>query len=330
MAYLFHQIKLMKMEAINLCSLRDITFDPSISSLNFGGFDLFQSGKFLDKNHFTPEWVKEVGDSSTRQFLNPYLFRKTEYTDEKDLILDTLKFKSRLNHLINYLWFSKDCAANIGGTYSYIIEKKLTYQIIAVAGFSNAKGEFVNNAIFSNRDFELSEKVYDKVVHLQTKIDFKHTVEIAPQKVYDSPYHYTNQAKTNSIDRAFTFLMMARSNSFLPLKISLHVAILECLFTIDSSEVIHKVSERVAFYIGGELENKIEIFKRVKEAYSVRSKFFHGQAIKGGSIEKMQEISVSIDDIVRVVLHKVIFEDSELFLSSQQELQKHFNKQLFV
>jgi hypothetical protein len=44
-------------------------------------------------------------------------------------------------------------------------------------------------------------------------------------------------------------------------------------------EPTHKVSERTAFYLGGDNETKIKNYELMKEAYDIRSKFVHGQEL---------------------------------------------------
>ena len=125
------------------------------------------------------------------------------------------------------------------------------------------------------------------------------------------------------------FLTLARSNSFLPLKISFYIAILETLFTTDNNEVTHKVSERISFYLSDKL-NKLNTFKIVKECYGIRSKFVHGQKLdRKYDNDALKEKSSELDDIIRILLNKVILEESDMFLSNDHILNESFNKLIF-
>ena len=91
----------------------------------------------------------------------------------------------------------------------------------------------------------------------------------------------------------------------------------------------HKVSERISFYLENTLD-KLTTFKTIKECYSIRSKFVHGQKLeKKYTYEKLAETSSKIDNIVRILLNKVISEDSEIFLKNSTDLNTYFNEIIF-
>jgi len=127
------------------------------------------------------------------------------------------------------------------------------------------------------------------------------------------------------------FLSLARGSSFLPLKISSYIEIFETLFTTDNSEVSHKVSERLAFYIGGSGDDKYKNFKIMKTAYGIRSKFVHGQKLDKSiqSIDDLIAISTRMDQIVRLLLTKIIVEDSFVFLQDDNTLNQYLSNMIF-
>ena len=87
------------------------------------------------------------------------------------------------------------------------------------------------------------------------------------------------------------------------------------MFTTDNNEVSHKVSERAAFYIGGNSQAKTEIYKTIKLAYNIRSKYLHGQTIKAQESHQdyLQNISTKVDSLIRQIFTKVIMKDMEIF-----------------
>lgn len=123
------------------------------------------------------------------------------------------------------------------------------------------------------------------------------------------------------VARAKAFVSIARSQSILPLKIFNYCTALECLFTTDNTEVSHKNAERVAALIGSNLEGRLEIYKTVKKAYSVRSKLTHGQSITNKE-EELKTISKDIDLIIRRIYNS----DLEVFSLSKQDLEEYFMK----
>lgn len=244
-----------------------------------------------------------------------------------------IKFKSILSHFTNYLWFVKDNSVNLGNYFTYSNESKLIRVTTAVPGYSKSTGDF-EVTIFTNQELQLAAQIYDQVLSLESNKVYNNLPKLAVDeslKVYDGEYHYIDQSKTNRIERCISFLSMARSQTFLPLKISLYIGILESLFTTDASEVVHKVSERVSFYLGGEYETRISVYKSCKSAYTIRSKFFHGQSLPGnfGSLENLKILSKTTDDILRKVITNVILKDSEIFLSSTENLNLYFERLIF-
>lgn len=121
-----------------------------------------------------------------------------------------------------------------------------------------------------------------------------------------------NPNNTNRIDRAIIFMGEARQSELLYKKISMYIVVLECLFTTENEEVTHKVSERTAYYIATDPENRRAVYSTLKQAYDIRSKYVHGKKISLNN-EKLADLSVKIDDIVRQVLGKIINKDYDIF-----------------
>lgn len=103
------------------------------------------------------------------------------------------------------------------------------------------------------------------------------------------------------VDRAFYFLGNARNTTALPIKALNYCSLLECLFTNDSGEITHKVSERFAFFIGNDFEERKALFKMTKELYKIRSKATHGQPV-GTHPDQMRSLLMEIDNKVREIL----------------------------
>jgi hypothetical protein len=161
------------------------------------------------------------------------------------------------------------------------------------------------------------------------------------QNISDKPAQTTNEIDTNfnhfryndqnRIERAFLFLQTLRSAILLPQKISLYIPIFECLFSIDNTEVAHKVSERTALYIGNDKSEKFDIFGCIKECYDLRSRYFHGSVLnkKYDTKEKQKKLAEKIDSICRRVLLKVIEHDQQKFLGKEEDLRAFFDSLIF-
>jgi len=114
------------------------------------------------------------------------------------------------------------------------------------------------------------------------------------------------------IVRAYDFLDFARNQFDSIVKITFYVACYECLFTSGNSEMTHQVSERASLYIGGTREEKQDNYDLLKQAYSIRSRYIHGDTIKK-SREDLLKILDPLDELTRKVFNKVLNEP-DIFL----------------
>ncbi|MBA2500363.1 MAG: hypothetical protein H0V30_11610 [Chitinophagaceae bacterium] len=320
-----------------ICSLRHCKLPENPFQFKFSYFNLLPGQEHLDSAIFNNHLYKQIGNINIREFINkPFFFSFLEIKDKEDFTITTTKTFSALNALSSFIWFAKDNCIDAGLMYSYYADvDDIVLSRYKIANTSNANGEY-SETLLNLEDIELAEKIFLKVTELQNnKPDKKKAPELVLDLtrpiISDTNYHYQDYNENNRIQRALSFLVMARSNSFLPLKISIYIAILETVFTTDSTEVNYKVCQRAAFYLGGDAETKFANFQKVKEAYDIRSKFFHGQELAKNKDkrENLASVSVEIDNIVRKVLTKVLFDDSEIFLKDNTFLNSYYNKLVF-
>jgi len=132
------------------------------------------------------------------------------------------------------------------------------------------------------------------------------------------------------VGRSLKFVKQAREARNIPYKISNYCAALETLFTTENMEISHKLSERVAFFIKDEFI-KIETYKSVKKAYSIRSKLTHGASIEKKELDQLAEISFQTDKILRSAIIKIInsIDLLEIFDSSNEKIDRFFENLIF-
>lgn len=79
----------------------------------------------------------------------------------------------------------------------------------------------------------------------------------------------------------------------------------------------------MALYIGAGQggEAKKEIFRKVKSAYTIRSRYLHGQTLKTDpdNLSKLKILSNEMDGLLRAILVKAITEDNEYFVISDSD-----------
>lgn len=134
--------------------------------------------------------------------------------------------------------------------------------------------------------------------------------------------HTTNYNKLHILQRAAEMIELSKLAPNIYHKIGLLCSTLECLFTTDSSEVTHKVCERVAYFISDNPKERIEIFQKAKKAYGHRSDFFHGNTLKNLS----DEVYFDIDDIVRRAMLKAVTQKSRVFNLKKDEISNYFTE----
>jgi hypothetical protein len=321
------------LNSITIFALKDFNCKSEIELFHFDEISFIKGWGQLDSEYFTDASIKLIGQLNLMSFADRFFAAaKKDLATLDELSNEHIRLKSKTNHFINCLWFAKDNSASIINLYTYTLNTNYCLQSVIGPGNSSAIGE--NNPVeFDKEDFDKALNIYNAILSVQTKIESDSPkIDFGGRPIItDSKYHKANQNKTNRIDRALSFLFIARNNSFLPLKISLYISVLECLFTKDAGDIVHKISERTAFYIGETPDERIDLYRSVKKAYSVRSKFFHGQQLekKSSEHEALQDVSLKIDDLLRKVLNKVLLVDSTKFLSNDEQIEEFYTKLIF-
>lgn len=219
---------------------------------------------------------------------------------------------------IHCLWYVKDnsCTVSPGFWLGSVQPKVMTFS----ANFLvfNAKG-MMEEVNFSPEEIRDALLINDK---LRSFFSPKINTSEKPSYGKNGTY-FANDVSVfasdsqNRIERANHLLTIARSRSELAEKISFYVNVLECLFSTSPNFVTTTVSKRAGHYFGGPSGKSIKkIVNLITEAYSVRSRFFHGDSIKI-SREKLLKLSVDIDVVLRMILRKAILKDSEQFLNEE-------------
>jgi hypothetical protein len=119
--------------------------------------------------------------------------------------------------------------------------------------------------------------------------------------------HALGGEKTPSIptvdlgSRFAAFLSYTRRTPDPAMRIALTCSALESIFSTGSSELTHRVSERVAFMLGDNPSSRKSIYNLVKKLYSIRSAFLHGDSIKKADVPNLIVLTKQADHILRKV-----------------------------
>ena len=137
--------------------------------------------------------------------------------------------------------------------------------------------------------------------------------------------------KATRVDRFLNFVQIARRSSVPAMKISQMCSALESLFSTSTTELTHRLSERVAFFIGESSEDKEAIYQFMKKVYAVRSQVTHGSHINNAVAESTPELSLKMLELLRRIIFKILEDDcsSDVVYGDNEFIENHFRKCLF-
>lgn len=143
-------------------------------------------------------------------------------------------------------------------------------------------------------------------------------------------------SKISRLSRAFYFLTSARNTDDIGTKVSIYCSVLESLFSVSNSELRHRLSETVSFFLENKFENKIELYKTLKLAYDIRSSVVHGDGLQSRFLKNESQLLLStakdVDEIIRRCFRKIMTDEFlyELFTEkSKDEIGLYFQELIF-
>ncbi|PFF00485.1 hypothetical protein CN321_01215 [Bacillus thuringiensis] len=264
-------------------------------------------------------YLLRIGTIETERLLNNFVcFHLTDLPDN-----DNNKRRILVNNIYgncqnfsNALWFIKD--NSVTPTIATISSDSKIEPLFLRRNvyYSDSEAKYDPNIAFTTSEISEAMKWYKELDGLTDKKKSKEmNLENGKDLINMSGFL---SFEIPSFQRALYFLDAARKNDFLPAKIANYISILECLFAVNGNNT-HKVAERTAVFIGGNSEERIEIFENVVKTYGVRSLYLHGSEIKGSTHDSLPNTSKIIDDIVRKVLIKIITVHPELNYRSKKD-----------
>lgn len=132
-------------------------------------------------------------------------------------------------------------------------------------------------------------------------------------------------SKVSPLLRGFFFLHSARNSEDIGTKISHYCSAFESIFSVSTSELKHRLSETIAFFLAEIQEERLKIYKNVQQAYDIRSAVVHGDGIPNkflkNDFELLFSTAKSIDEILRKSITKILThsELTELFTIKTKE-----------
>lgn len=141
-----------------------------------------------------------------------------------------------------------------------------------------------------------------------------------------SPLRFMMEKGYRRSGRAMQFVVAARRAQDLAFKIANYCSAFETLFTTDATELAHKLSERVAFFLGERAEDRRKVFTLVKSAYNIRSKLVHGDTLKQNQIDTLPALCTECDNALRKILWEIFHSDElkKIFDAHNDAIEEYF------
>jgi len=247
-------------------------------------------------------------------FISQFTVQEDDFEYEKYTLL-LLHISAQFSHA---LWLIKDNAVrfNLGHLKYRGIGMIAVHSNFINSLYTNHHGEKPITK-FSKEEIEKSKKYFDILV--------KNNI----LKVENEP-EYNTYAGSNRIRRAFYFIDIARRSFDIGTKVSLYCSAFECLFSVASSELRHRLSETIANFLEDEFDSKKSIYQKMKLIYDLRSSVTHGSGINGKLLKndslRLKAIGENCDNILRRSILKIISDEKllNLYLENNNEKIKEY------
>lgn len=220
------------------------------------------------------------------------------------------------------LWLIKDNAVYIRDGFLYTYEDDLsdgfTFKgsLSAINTFADGsikpivftdelKNEFISNELCFTEEKE-------NLIKNEATQDYRKVCQ----------HQHLKSSKLTRKDLANMYIAKARAEGVVAMKVLLYCSALEALVSTSTTELSHRVAERIATLLGNDKEERCEIYNNVKTGYDVRSKVAHGDLVKKDR-EQIERISTIIDEYLR----KLIIRDKPYCLENK-EMDRFFLEKL--
>lgn len=222
------------------------------------------------------------------------------------------------NGFFNVLWLIRDNSANCeqGFLLENSPDRGLAIHSNAIILRYTKADQSVSEVCFSKKEIQAMRDAESAVTQ---KLNLRFTPELEMEVL----------SKHGRLSRASFLQQAARGADSLLIRIVHYCTCFECLFGTDSAELSHKLAERVAVFLGTSATERSELYRKIKRAYSIRSKVVHGAGVKG-DLAELKVISSDCDDILRRILLRNISdpEARALFKGTAEELDAYFLERL--
>lgn len=105
--------------------------------------------------------------------------------------------------------------------------------------------------------------------------------------------------------RASYFINGARGTMDIAIKVAHYCTAFETLFSHSTTELSHQMAERISFYLFNSAEDRLKNYRKIKSAYSLRSKVVHGSTLQDKKLAEATETSIYCDELARMTFSRI-------------------------
>ena len=167
-----------------------------------------------------------------------------------------------------------------------------------------AKTEDISPELFSADDIEKLKILWPRIYNLYSK----------------------GEDKFNRLANALEFFRIGLSISTWQLKFTMFVISLEGIYSTSNVEVTYSLSQRLAWFLGKDYEERLTYFEKAKKCYRIRSQIVHGDTVQGSLKKEVDDLTVDLKKMTRLTLLKILLDDQliEVFLD-KKKLKDYFS-----
>ena len=227
-----------------------------------------------------------------------------------------------LNMLVDSSWLIKDNAMLCEIAYCNKTDRK-------------AMSEWSNNSLMTMYSMANGDRHINTEFNREDLIKWEqtnHKIQSYLHKNNSTVFDSFIDSKYSRYGRALSFIGSARKEFNPALKIAHYCSALESLFSTDSAELSHKLSERVAFFLKDHGYDSIKTFDEIKFFYNIRSKVTHGDSLKTAKVITLPDESLKLDSYLRVIMNVILHSEEmmSVFNGSKDVFEDYFKRKILL
>ncbi|MBV1929462.1 MAG: hypothetical protein KUG81_08135 [Gammaproteobacteria bacterium] len=282
------------------------------------GIYISNNPKHVEK-YFSPSQLHAIGTIETSFIFSgrPYIYQIGHVMLEEQIPDNTVNFLREVQAFIMGLWLRRDCGVN----------NELAFGV-------SQDGRYVhsNSLTIFNERADAKKVIHRIDLDELNKVVSIYKNNLGGAKNSDTPENTRFQKGLDRIGVSFSHLQSARSGDDLAVKIAYYCTFFESILSTTTNELSHQVSERAAHILGHSKEDKIRIYKGLKNVYGIRSRIFHGENVSKKQLKDISDVSVFADTIARQLISEMLGDNNfskVLRSSDSSELESYMLDLLF-